>query len=69
MRRIVAGLAIVTALVAVAASVSSGSSDSKGSGDGPTSVKVGVIAIVDVAPIYLGKQKGFFSKPQHRPRP
>jgi NitT/TauT family transport system substrate-binding protein len=25
-------------------------------------VKVGVIAIVDVAPIYLGKQKGFFSK-------
>jgi NitT/TauT family transport system substrate-binding protein len=25
-------------------------------------VAVGVIAIVDVAPIYLGKQKGFFSK-------
>jgi NitT/TauT family transport system substrate-binding protein len=28
----------------------------------PDNVKVGVIAIVDVAPIYLGKQKGFFEK-------
>ena len=28
----------------------------------PEKVLVGVIAIVDVAPIYLGKQKGFFSK-------
>jgi NitT/TauT family transport system substrate-binding protein len=28
----------------------------------PDQVKAGVIAIVDVAPIYLGKQKGFFSK-------
>ena len=28
----------------------------------PDKVKVGVIAIVDVAPIYLGKQKGFFTK-------
>ena len=57
MRRIVAGLAIVTTLVAVAACGSSGSSDSKGSGDGPTSVKVGVIPIVDVAPIYLGSRR------------
>jgi NitT/TauT family transport system substrate-binding protein len=30
----------------------------------PDNVKVGVIAIVDVAPIYLGKQKGFFEKRQ-----
>jgi NitT/TauT family transport system substrate-binding protein len=28
----------------------------------PDKVKTGVIAIVDVAPIYLGKQQGFFSK-------
>ena len=28
----------------------------------PDKVNVGVIAIVDVAPIYLGKQKGFFSR-------
>ena len=28
----------------------------------PDKVTVGVIAIVDVAPIYLGKQKGFFSR-------
>ena len=27
----------------------------------PDKVNVGVIAIVDVAPIYLGKEKGFFS--------
>src|SRR5687768_12175046 len=32
------------------------------SGGPPDKVNVGVIAIVDVAPIYLGKQKGFFSK-------
>ncbi|ROO86379.1 NitT/TauT family transport system substrate-binding protein [Actinocorallia herbida] len=30
-------------------------------GDGDDKVKVGVIPIVDVAPIYLGKDKGFFS--------
>src|SRR5438093_10287509 len=28
----------------------------------PEKVTVGVIQILDVAPIYLGKQKGFFSK-------
>ncbi len=33
-----------------------------GSSAAPTKVKAGVIAIVDVAPIYLGKQQGFFSK-------
>src|SRR5581483_6702450 len=31
------------------------------SGGPPDKVNVGVIAIVDVAPIYLGKQKGFFA--------
>jgi NitT/TauT family transport system substrate-binding protein len=37
----------------------SGSAASPGT---PDKVSVGVIAIVDVAPIYLGKQKGFFSQ-------
>jgi NitT/TauT family transport system substrate-binding protein len=63
MRRLVAGLAVAATFMAAAAcgsSGSSGSSDGKGSGGGPTDVKVGVIPIVDVAPIYLGKQKGFF---------
>ncbi|MFD0686076.1 ABC transporter substrate-binding protein [Actinomadura fibrosa] len=32
------------------------------SGDGPTTVKVSVIPIVDVAPIYLGNQQGFFTE-------
>src|SRR4029453_1491578 len=42
---------------------SSGDDDSgQGSGGGTTQVKVGVIPILDVAPIYLGKEKGFFSK-------
>jgi NitT/TauT family transport system substrate-binding protein len=36
---------------------------SKGT-DGAEKVTVGVVPIVDVAPIYLGKEKGFFSKRQ-----
>ena len=43
-----------------------GGGDSDADADGGTGntqeVTVGVIPIVDVAPIYLGKQKGFFSK-------
>ena len=41
-------------------SSSSASGGSGGSG-GSTKISVGVIPIVDVAPIYLGKEKGFFS--------
>ena len=37
-----------------------GSSEPAGDG-GPDEVKVGLISILDVAPIYLGKEKGFFS--------
>ena len=29
---------------------------------GPETVKVGVLPIVDVAPLFLGKEKGFFTK-------
>jgi NitT/TauT family transport system substrate-binding protein len=37
-------------------------SSSDGSTPEPDRVKVGVIPIIDVAPLYLGKQKGFFAK-------
>jgi NitT/TauT family transport system substrate-binding protein len=62
-KRLIALLAI-TALAATTAACggddnSSGSGSASGSAD---KVKVGVIPIVDVAPIYLGKAKGFFSK-------
>lgn len=46
-------------LLAVAACGSDGSSGD-GSASGMKDVTVGVIPIVDVAPIYLGKEKGFF---------
>ncbi|MFD9283586.1 ABC transporter substrate-binding protein [Streptomyces mirabilis] len=65
MRRLLAGLAVGSFLVAVSACGSSGgggASDKNASSGGTTTVKVGVIPIVDVAPLYLGQQKGFYSK-------
>jgi NitT/TauT family transport system substrate-binding protein len=65
MQRRVLGLAAV--LITVVGAAGCGSSDSEGSGasssDGSktTQVKVGIIPIVDVAPLYLGEKKGFFS--------
>jgi NitT/TauT family transport system substrate-binding protein len=41
-----------------------GDDDSGGGGGGPTTLKVGVIPIADVAPLYLGMQKGFFKDEQ-----
>jgi NitT/TauT family transport system substrate-binding protein len=57
--------AAVLALAALALTAACGSSSPSrpagGSGSGqPDKVNVGTIAIVDVAPIYLGKQRGFF---------
>jgi NitT/TauT family transport system substrate-binding protein len=55
--------ALVFPLVAalLAAACGSGSSGSSSdSASGPTKIKVGVIPIVDVAPIYLGIKQGFF---------
>ncbi|WP_314408767.1 ABC transporter substrate-binding protein [Streptomyces kroppenstedtii] len=64
MRRRVLGLvAVLTTLVAAAGC---GSSDPKADGSSSsggnktTRVKVGIIPIVDVAPLYLGQKKGFF---------
>jgi NitT/TauT family transport system substrate-binding protein len=58
MRRILATVAVLATLLASAA-CTSGKSEDKPAG---ARVDVGVIAIIDVAPIYLGKEKGFFSK-------
>ena len=65
MRRRVLGIAtvLITAVGAGAcgsSDSSSGDSSSSG-GNKTTTVKVGIIPIVDVAPLYLGQQKGFFS--------
>ncbi|NUR69087.1 MAG: ABC transporter substrate-binding protein [Streptomyces sp.] len=64
MRRLLAALAAGAFLVTVSACGSSGDSNSsdKASSGGTTKVKVGVIPIVDVAPLYLGQKKGFFKK-------
>jgi NitT/TauT family transport system substrate-binding protein len=64
MNRRLASLALAAVLLAVSACGSSGGGSPAGgsSAGGTTKVTVGVIPIVDVAPIYLGKQKGFFSQ-------
>jgi len=64
MRRLIAGLTAGTFLLAGTACGSSdgGSSDAGASSGGTTTVKLGLIPIVDVAPIYLGQKKGFYSK-------
>jgi NitT/TauT family transport system substrate-binding protein len=61
MRRspLVALLAAVTLTLTFTAC---GGPDDEAAPAGPDKVNAGVIAIVDVAPIYLGKEKGFFSK-------
>jgi NitT/TauT family transport system substrate-binding protein len=51
-------------LLAAAAMVTAGcgSAETPSTPGQPDEVTVGLISIVDVAPIYLGKQKGFFAK-------
>ncbi|MEU6275424.1 ABC transporter substrate-binding protein [Streptomyces populi] len=65
MRRLLAGIAVGAVLVAASACGSSdggGASDKDSSSGGTTEVKLGVIPIVDVAPVYLGQKKGFYKK-------
>ena len=64
MRRLFAGLtAGVFLLVSTACGSSGGGSSKAGeSSGGITTVKVGLIPIVDVAPLYLGEKKGFYEK-------
>jgi NitT/TauT family transport system substrate-binding protein len=59
MRRTVTSLIAAAALLLAGGCGSDGDESPAGAAD---KVKVGVIAIVDVAPIYLGKERGFFSK-------
>ncbi|WP_405625889.1 ABC transporter substrate-binding protein [Streptomyces sp. NBC_01396] len=64
MQRRVLGLAIAVVTVAAAAGCGSSSGaggSSSSDGEKTTQVKVGIIPIVDVAPLYLGQKKGFFS--------
>ncbi|WP_067510460.1 ABC transporter substrate-binding protein [Actinoplanes sp. TFC3] len=57
MRRMLTALVVLVLAGAAAGCSSSAGPDSSG---GVDRVKVGVIPIVDVAPIYLGQQRGFF---------
>ncbi|MEU1853180.1 ABC transporter substrate-binding protein [Streptomyces sp. NPDC019990] len=64
-RRPLIRLAAVSVLFTAAACGSSGgggASDAGASSGGVRTVKVGLIPIVDVAPLYLGQKKGFFEK-------
>ena len=67
MRRLLVGLAAGSLLIAATACGSSGGGGGSGSNGssssgGTTAVKVGVIPIVDVAPLYLGQKQGFFAR-------
>jgi NitT/TauT family transport system substrate-binding protein len=58
---------ILTSVMVLSTAVACGGDSGGGNGTGsgqsasPDKVNVGVIPILDVAPIYLGKQKGFFT--------
>ncbi|MEU6534799.1 ABC transporter substrate-binding protein [Streptomyces sp. NPDC047000] len=67
MRRLLVGLAAGSLLITATACGSSGGgggggSNGSSSSGGTTAVKVGVIPIVDVAPLYLGQKQGFFAR-------
>ncbi|MGI5459595.1 ABC transporter substrate-binding protein [Streptomyces sp. CA-249302] len=64
MRRLIAGLTTGAFLLVATACGSSGGGSPSGStsSGGTTTVKVGLIPIVDVAPLYLGEKKGFYAK-------
>jgi NitT/TauT family transport system substrate-binding protein len=62
MRRQPAALAVLLGAALVSAACGSSPTPAKPAPGQPDKVAAGVIAIVDVAPIYLGKQKGFFSQ-------
>lgn len=65
MTRIRAALAAASVLLLAACGSGEGADSS---GKGPTTVKVSVIPIVDVAPVYLGNQQGFFAEQGLKPR-
>jgi NitT/TauT family transport system substrate-binding protein len=60
MRRTLATILALAALVLTAACGSSAPKEPASRSGQPDKINVGTIAIVDVAPIYLGEQRGFF---------
>jgi NitT/TauT family transport system substrate-binding protein len=60
-RRRFTALALTLSTALLAGACGSDSGDGETSAGGTTKVKIGVIPIVDVAPIYLGLQQGFFA--------
>src|SRR5687768_11010999 len=60
MRRFITGMTVLALVGAGAGCGSSSDGGSTTTEGGVDQVKVGVIPIVDVAPIYLGQKKGFF---------
>ncbi|MEV7346144.1 ABC transporter substrate-binding protein [Streptomyces sp. NPDC093544] len=63
MQRLFVGIAAASLLFGATACGSSDNSDGSASDSGGlTHVKVGVIPIVDVAPLYLGQKKGIYKK-------
>jgi NitT/TauT family transport system substrate-binding protein len=61
MRRVLHISTALTAALVLAACGGGGSSDDGGSG-GPDEITVGIIPILDVAPLYLGMEEGFFEQ-------
>ncbi|PXY22309.1 ABC transporter substrate-binding protein [Prauserella muralis] len=59
--RTLLALAATTLLAAAAACGGGGGDGGDDGGSGPTTVRVGVIPIADVAPLYLGREQGFFA--------
>ncbi|KND44740.1 MULTISPECIES: ABC transporter substrate-binding protein [Streptomyces] len=62
MRRLLIGLAAGALFVTATACGSSGPGGGDAGSGGTTTLKLGVIPIIDVAPLYLGEKKGFYSK-------
>jgi hypothetical protein len=59
MRRLVCLTALLMAALAAC-----GGDDGADGGGGPATLKVGVLPIADVAPLYVGERKGFFKEAQ-----
>jgi NitT/TauT family transport system substrate-binding protein len=57
-------LCLIALLMAVVAGCGGDDDDGGGGGGGPAALKVGVLPIADVAPLYLGHEKGFFKEEQ-----
>ncbi|UGQ11835.1 ABC transporter substrate-binding protein [Yinghuangia sp. ASG 101] len=62
-RRLSAAIATAVLATATAAACGSGGgSNGGGGGSGPTRITLGVIPIIDIAPVHLGIEKGFFAE-------